>query len=537
MRTKERQAYIDWIRETRGTMTQEEFGRKICHFVGRKDKKVCGCYHRNEVGNWEKGKNLPLCQEAFLSIAFIDFQRRYPQWGETTKERNRRFWYVQEKMEQLLGQTLYSRNIHDVLLIQVCRGVITFEELLELEPALEELVQTVSVDQKEKRAYALQRETEHIAGMLFRAKTKKDIRDAVESSKVYFYTGNRTFGERLRACYENRARYTENISFSEAVLIFAPNYRDSFKRAFISSGITRQWVIDLCVHLRFNREEISALLKDAHLVPLSEAPEDEEYYCRESDGEEIGSVLWYQRMEEQCRGCFPEHYGRFRSFSLEEKICVLLLFCTFVMEIGVRADFVPADYLLESVLRYDSGRDALKAVKRLQASSQTEEECSAALLREQLRADVRSWLDYLSIPGEWIETDEARAVYQSYLDEFRAYTAFPLSSKPGDEAEKMRYFTALLFTVFTGRYYTGKLREKDLAEIEEQIKGSAVSGWKVIYGFVNQLLYIFLSGQPIFMDEKGRFFCQSAGKKTNKFDLEEIYSDLWECAAMLRCTK
>ena len=158
----DKQKYSSWIRKIRGKISQEEFGRKICHFKNEKDIKVCSGYHRNEISNWEKGKNLPTNLETFISIALLDFDSCNPKKEKDNGYRNLRFQYVQNKMEQLLGQKLYCRCIHDVLLIQVCRDIINFNELLDMEPKLEQIIQDVDKEMKQKKnEYALQKKNKY----------------------------------------------------------------------------------------------------------------------------------------------------------------------------------------------------------------------------------------------------------------------------------------------------------------------------------------------------------------------------------------
>lgn len=192
----DRQAYINWIREVRGKMSQKEFGEKICHFKNEKGTKVCKTYHRNEIANWEKGKNVPLNLETFISIALLDFDNNHRD-KSGSGYRNLRFQYVRNKMKVILGQELYCRIVHEALLIQVCRDIITFEELLELEPELDRIVQSVDMDMCQKRDYALQRGTENIAGNLYGVTKKDEIISIIAESKMFF---TREFGHLEKEC-------------------------------------------------------------------------------------------------------------------------------------------------------------------------------------------------------------------------------------------------------------------------------------------------------------------------------------------------
>lgn len=530
----DRQAYINWIREVRGKMSQEEFGKKICHFKNDKGTKVCKPYHRNEIANWEKGKNVPLNLETFISIALLDFDNNHRD-KSGSGYRNLRFQYVRNKMKVILGQELYCRIVHEALLIQVCRDIITFEELLELEPELDRIVQSVDMDMCQKRDYALQRGTENIAGNLYGVTKKDEIISIIAESKMFFYTGVRTFGERMRKCCEKEQRYTASIKFAEAVRVYAPNYRDSFGRVFTSSGISRRWIIDLCIHLRFNRAEIQDMLKNAKVIPLSADPCDVEFYYEEREGMAIGSASWYQYMEKQYPDKFKSHFSGLQLLDLSDKMRVAGLIGIFIGNVKHIEELVPVDYLLESFMWYDCGKEALKIMREINGHEKSAEE-----LEMLIRDKGKFWIDYLESGLYTLESEDARKVYRDYLQEFSEYYMVPIKvdgqACNDIEAVKLRYFASIIYTVFTGHYYKGRIREEDLKIIKNQFENQ-VEGWKVIYGFINQFLVTFLSGRILHKDDKARYYCMINHKKKNTFDMEDVKESIWESIYMLDCTK
>lgn len=531
----DRQTYVDWIRKVRGRMSQEEFGKRICHFKNERGIKVCKKYHRNEVSNWEKGKNLPLNLESFISIALLDYDMNY---HDQTNDgyRNQRFQFVQSKMRTILGQELYCRRVHDALLIQVCRDIITFEEMPELEIELDQIVRGIEMDIMQKKDYALQRGTKNIAGNLSGVMEKGEIKRIIIESSAYFYTGVRTFGERMKRCYESRQRYAALLSFTEAVRIYAPNYRDSFGRIFISSGITRRWIIDLCVHLRFNREEIQDMLQNARMIPLSKEPCDREYYFAGRDGMPIGSAAWYQYMEKRHPEEFKGHFSDFQSFKLTDKMMAACLMGIFAADIGDIEELVPVDYLLESFMWYDCGKDALKVIRQIYNLEHSAEEAET-----EIKNGAAPWFDYLESGLYASENENMKKVYCDYCHEFKEYYILPeIAEGQGKyhiEAVKLHYFASLLYSIFTGRYYTGRVSEDDLKEIKEQFRDQT-EGWEVIYRVINQFLVTFLSGRKLYEDKNGQYCCMINNKKKTAFDMEGMKENIWESLKMLiNCTK
>lgn len=535
-----REIYSKWIREVRGTMTQIEFGKCICHFKSEKNTKVCKGYHRNEIANWEKGKSLPENIETFVSIALLDYDKKYQNSEKEIAFRNQRYQYVQKKMWTILGQNLYCRNIHDMLLIQVCRDVISFDEMLKLEPELEELVWMADMDSAQRREYALQRETEKISGNLLKIKERDEIIQLVEDSRVFFYTGNRTFGERLKKCFEDsdkEKKYSEKLSLTEAVRIYAPNYRDSFSRIFFSSSMTRQWMIDLCIHLRFERREIQDMLNNAYMIPLSDYEEDIEKYYMENEAP-IGSACWYQKQEEKYPDRFPGHFAKFKKMTLLEKMLIALLLAAYVSEESAEG-LPPIDYLLESFLLYDYGKKAMEKAERILEQNV---EWKIDDMQDELIESIKNWQEYVQYGHENADTIMLRRAFSHYRDECFEYFLLPekalkhITEEEKEKAVRLRYLAALLYTVFTGRYFKGTITDTDLREIKIQFE-KQWKDWKLIYNFLNQFLLTFLDGQPLYRDTQGGFFVELNGKKTRPLDFKEIIADLWESLDMIKCTR
>lgn len=530
-----RQLYISWIREVRGKTNQTEFAGKIYHYKTIKNIRKCCTYHRNEIGNWEKGKNLPMNIEAFISIALLDFDQKYPRVEMDIAYRNRRYQYVNDKMMEIIGQNLYCRSVYDALLIQVCRGVISFEDVLELEKELEKMLHSVILNSEQKRKYALKKETDIIRGNLFKIETREEIVEVVEESKIFFCTGTRTLGERMKICFESRQRYVEKITLAEAVRIYAPNYRESFNRVFTSSGISRQWLIDICVHLRFTRKEIQYILDNAHHVSLSDdCNEQEAFYVDE--GYPIGSTAWYKHMERQYPEEFEGHFYGFKRMTLSEKIIIGVLLCGYAEEIYDENGLLPADYLLESFLFYECGKGAVRKVEKILKSVSDNEEWNAEELQQKLNIDIVEWLEYIKSGMNYFETFAAMKVYEDYRQEFSDYFSVSVG-KVVDVADtfeisKLKYIAAMLYTIFMGKYYLNTITERDLKYIKMQFENQT-KDWKIMYNFISQFFITFLSDHPVYKNSSGRYYTIINKRKTGSFDLEETYISLWECLIML----
>ena len=521
----DRARYLAWIGEVCSSMSQTEFARQIRHYEKNKNgEKICRDYHRNAVRNWIREGRVPEGVEVFISIALLDFDRKHPGSPTDPVRRNERYQYVSEKMSEILGQNFYGRNIHDALLIQVCRNVISFEEVLELEPVLEQMIRGRHLTQEDKTSYALQSETRRIENQFLRIETKEDIMETVRQDLNCFCTGIRTLGERLKNCYEKRERYEKRIPLSDAVTIYAPNYRDSFNRIFTDTGITRRWLLDLCVHLRFSREELQYVLANAHLARLSDDPGSPEAYYREGEYE-IGSVKWYQAMEERPVHVFPAHYAGFRDMGANDKLAAGLLLGCCIENIRDESGFPPADYILESFTVYEHGKAALRKLKDLLQDRTVRRELCSGRLPAKLVGQMRSWEEYLQSGSFNSETETSAAVYRAYAGEFSAYSDCRTGKIEGEksrkEAECLHFLAAMLYTVFTGKYYRGRMEEADLQDIKEQLRGRA-DNWEQIYYFLNHFFVAFLGRKEPEQEPDGRFFVALDSRKTVPMNLGDV---------------
>ncbi len=525
-----------WIREVRGEMTQVEFAKCVYHYEISAGQRECIPYHRNQIANWEKGRNKNFNTESFLSIALLDYDKQYPKKCETKQERNQRFLYAADLMKKMLGLELYCRNLHDALLIQVCRDVLSFPELLEKEKEYEERLKPLANSKgseylplKEKSRISLQRETETIRIKLYGISTQEELDELFEENRKFFFTANRVLGERFLKIYNSADRYPERLELEEAVQIYAPNYRDSYMRMFSSSGITREWLLDLCEHLRFSKEEKKQALENAHMQPLT---------------------------EEEC--AVKTDYEEIMEWSLEEKLEIMLLFSLYV-KMEKLETLAPVEYLTESFSLYKQGKGALKELKKILCENKkildTDDWVSEELEKQLLGSSgVYAWIECMRSGYSNIQNEKMRTAFREYRQEHQEYFELfteslenlnkgkmPVTDKENlEEAKKLHYLSALFYTILTGKYYTGKVTGEDAQTIEIQFKKEEKkepeSEINYIYNFFTLVFWTFLEKEPLIaVTEKngkvqnGKFCVYDKRRKkyTRGIDIEEICENLW----------
>lgn len=552
----DREKYARWIHEVRMRAGESkiQFAGHVCHFRIRDGQRICSRYHRNEAANWETGRNLPLNTEAFLSIALFDYDTTHPERGSDFAARNRRLTHAVQRMRELIGVDLYCRNLHDALLIQVCRGVLTFEEVPEreadLETLIEKAVQEKGLNEQQQRNLALQHETENIRSDLYQVLSCEEMVKVILSNSLFFYTAGRTLGERFQQLYNSRKRYARAIGLGAAVQLYAPNYANSYVRLFRSTGVTREWLVDLCVHLRFEREEINQVLENAHMAPLSENPKDWEYCIRSlATGNineslayygPIGSGQWRAALERRREVPCPLPYSDFLSMDLVSRIAVIFITAVYIrMEDGINVLTLP-DCLLESFLKYEKAKEILRKLDLYASRSEAfgeDAEPWEALSRE---SAFYKWMEYIQGPVYWAQEEQMEDLLALYRQE---YGTFYCEGQPRfahvegkKELSKLYFLAAISFTVLTGKLYDGNLSNSDLVRIRTQFEGLGEEAMYV-YRFFSQVLGVFLGSDPIEEPKRGIFFCrygESGEKKTRQLNMKSLLDDLWDSLLEIR---
>lgn len=530
MEEKELPKLAQWIQNVRKDlkMDQTEFAKQICHYETKYEpadtqkehgKKVCNTYHRNQVGNWERGISRKISIEGFLSIALLAYDRKHPinyDKKGLVRERNRRLEVAQNQLKEILGEELYPRNLHAALLIQVCRNVLSFQELLMKEKEYEEKFSQIKLGYEEKRAISLEKVTVMIQDDLYYIESQDELDTLVKKREHFFYTANRTLGDRMVVLYEKRPdRYDEKISFQKAVQLYAPNYKDTYTRIYSSTEITKNWIMDLCRHLRFNEKELDETLKLAHKQFVLE--------------------------EEEEKKASPK--------TLKEKFELMFLLAFYVKRESAES-LPPIAYLLESFSLYTQGTGALRALRKLEKKAGTEyweyEKVEKKLKKESL---IQSWLDYVNfVYSDMIAAANAdekiKKLYQQYKAENKDYFEMSAAKMKNvsnqEDAIKLHYLSALFYTVLVEKNYSGKITKHDRDKIKEQFidqNGTMITA----YRFLSYVLVTFLQEEPLIECIKKETDCFSGRKNSVKFciydkkrkkntkaiDMEEICEDLW----------
>ncbi|GEM_PF-2621913 len=511
--------YSNWIKRVRmdAGLTQAEFGRRILRY-GRKG--AWESFRRNEIGNWERGENLPQGMETFLSIALLDWENQHPGEKDTPETRTRRYRFVQERMQKVLGKRdFYCRNIQDVLFLHVSRGILSLPEAMEMTREL------TAKTERSGRGFGADTQ------IIWQNQQTLGSKEEVESSILQFsgaFRGQRTLGERFKDCFSSRDRYPCPLKLKSAVLIYAPNYRNTYKRIFRDPNISREWLIDLCVHLRFQRREISSILTSANHLSVTNIVRKPgiEQHLRREEVLQVGSADWYLQQEKENRG---GHFGAFRDWTVEDRLAACVLLAAFVSKES-DTELPPVDYPLESFTHYSIGADMVRKVRTIRDGAAGGAAEDVPRQYEVISEKAERWMEYLRSAHDCSEAEGAALA--SYKEETPHYYQIPPEKNldPEPDLIRLRYLCGLMYTVLTGRYYTGTLSYDDMDELEEQFSSikDRCSSWSQIYHFFDWTLWTILSSDPLVRKGNGGYCLDYATQAYQVISMDSVMENLWD---------
>lgn len=509
----------EWIRQLRQGMRQEKFCKHI--YVFRKNGSVCCNIHRNTLGNWETGKtSLPRDVETFLSLALWEYDHvicasEIPESAETwdIDTRNRRYQHARTRLQKMLGVDLYCRNLHDAVLIQVTRGILTFEEVPAFESRLEQTLAQTVLTTEERNLYAIERNTVSISSDLGRVNSREELETLLTViHRNSFASANRIIGARLKKIYESRERYPKKVSLERAIANFAPNYRNSYVRMFTSSFISRSWLLDLCVHLKFDGTEINTMLEAAHMAEMT-------------DGE-------WNRLQDSN--------ASFLDMSVVDRFKIMLILGGYVRQMGELPEFPQAEHLLEAFSIYEQGAPVIVALDRL-----IEEEGNGD--RQELEFDgiwaeleetqaYQTWFSYVELEDAATSLDEV--LQRVVLIDCKAYSDLNQRRmrQIADRGEVglICFLVAMGYSVFMGRKYEGVLTEQDLQQMKK-LFDMEDDLQRFIYSFLSTMFGIFLGKEEIEETGQGGFCVYNpvTQKRTRALDLDRILNNMFEAVVEL----
>lgn len=527
---KGRQEFAEWIRSIRRKygLSQEKLGKKIYHFEYRGKKEICLCFHRNSVGNWENGKNLPMTIETFVSLALVDYCGTCERPDQLQFfEMKRRYVYVRNCLQNYVGRSLYVRNINDALLLAAVKGLYSISELPEVRKELKEILENAELSQEEKKTLSLERKTTVLENEFLWIENREEFQNFIEKNRDYFRIGNRTVGERAKYIFENPGEEIVRLpKFRQMIDVYAPQYSVSYNKIFSSDFIvSRNWLISFCIKMRYTRQEINQILKNANMLPLSNQKENMEYYVRGEKNFAVGSVKWYEKVVRQDVPELSVKYQEAAALSPKKKLAFLILIICSLVGVQEKITSFPVDYLLEYFLLSDEGKEALNSAEK-EFTQMGKNLCkNSSWIVEIYGGYICVVLDMYTERHRSKEEQEAVKVYR---DEFSRYCMLPEdkvskecreNANACETARRLRFFAACSYSVLTGRIYTGNIVEEDFemlrCVLEEKKAENCINFFSLLWG-------MFLDNEEILWDGRSGFSILLGKERSNVLSLREV---------------
>ncbi|MCD8356325.1 MAG: hypothetical protein LUE11_07120 [Clostridia bacterium] len=414
-------------------------------------------------------------------------------------------------MQHYLGRKLYTRDLHDFLLITAANGIISFDKIHYYEKKLNSEMSEVPLKKEEKKQLGLKRETIIMTKDSYVLDTEEKVLEYIRSRGSVYAVGRRTLGERMKERFEEK---NPTIKFDHGVKIYASKYQDDYYRIQkAGKRPEREWIIQFCIRMRFNRDEINDALADAHYTPL------ESGCIRELSGCSVGSVKWFADPRNEWKDRFADMGEK----TIDEKItyCTMLIAELSRGSTGLNSVewMMPIDYYLERFPASMAWKNNL--LKKMTAWKQKHDDAEAEEVLREIR-QISGILTEKTLPLVQELRRETADILSSCQQEYLQCikNVERLNCDGQHELNKLRMLASISYSIFTGKVFGGDLTQRELNVLKEEVE-PINRGY--LY-FLNYFWYVFLGKQPLEHTKDG-FSSKYKGRTVISYTLENLALD------------
>ena len=420
---------------------------------------------RQAIAAWLKG-TIPASREVYVSLGMA--------FHMSLREINK------ELLEIYMGTGLYCKNIDDAIWIAVIHRLFSFDELEEVRKEIEGIL---AVDSSEERDTYRSPLTTDLWEDLEAASTKEEFLNIIRSCKEEFRVGARKFGECLSQVIEEEYGYFEkNTEFLADIGCLHCEAQFSKIKAG-KALVTREWLLRFLLSMQPSYESIEKLLAKAQMEPLGITPVEIviDAVARQKEGQMSTSQEIWLAIEGLCKELeamgfemdseLSRKYDSIYSLPWKQKCFFAAILGKKMMECQAKKDY---GYIQDEYCRYQhTDKILFEEMNRFKKNGQLKS--FANHFEEKSRKEVEKVLSDADIevlrPNQ-MEKDEY------HLERFSeyCYTAFPLKKSNDYYMNDIYYYSALLYSIFTGRCFvkdfdSDKEREvKKYVDLEEPAK-------------------------------------------------------------------
>lgn len=410
---------------------------------------------RQAIASWLKG-TMPGSREVYVSLGMA--------FDMSLREINH------EILEVYMGTGLYCKNIDDAIWIAVINKLFPLHELPIVREEIEELVNSDEEWTEPERSVL----TTDLWRDLEAAATKEDFFQVIKANREEFRDGARKFGQCLFEVIEEEYGYFEkNTEFLGDIGCLHCEAQFSKIRAG-KAIVTREWLLRFLLSLQPSYESIEKLLSKAQMEPLGITPVEiviEAVAKKKSDSVANSQEIWIaieelcSRLEEMGIAMEDElcrKYDSAYSLPRKQKLFFAALIGKKLLESEHKKDY---GYDGEEYCRHQLvDRILFEELNRFKKNSSLKS--FAAHLEEKEKKEIekvltRATMEYL-LPGT-LKGDHY------HMERFEDYCYLERPKRKSNDyyMNDIYFYTAILYSIFTGRCFVKDFGEIGKKEVEK----------------------------------------------------------------------
>lgn len=420
---------------------------------------------RQAIASWLKG-TMPGSREVYVSLGMA--------FHMSLREINR------EILEIYMGTGLYCKNIDDAVWIAVIHNLFPLEELDDVRDEIEAIVNEEIFLEEEVRSVL----TTDLWQDLEAAQTKEDFLHVIRGNKEAFKDGARRFGECLSQVIEEEYGYFEkNIEFLADIGCLHCEAQFSKIKAG-KAIVTREWLLRFLLSMQPSYESIEKLLAKAQMEPLGITPVEIviEAVAKQKAHQLSTSQETWIAIEELCqelesRGFTMESelsrkYDSVYTLPWKQKCFFSAILGKKFMESQAKKDY---GYVGDEYCRYQY-TDKLLFEEMNRFKKNAVYKSFANHLEEKSKKEAEKMLSSAVVDAlrpNKISRDE----YLMERFEEYCYMAFPGLKTNDYYMNDIYFYTALLYSIFTGKCFVKDFDSEKEAEVQKSIEHDGFAKW------------------------------------------------------------
>lgn len=414
---------------------------------------------RQAIASWLKG-TIPGSREIYISLGMA--------FNMNVQQINK------ELLEVYMGTGLYCKNVEDALWIAVVNRLFSLEEIETVRVEIEAMFDKEEEDDDIWDGRSIP--TSDLWGELSRAKTKEEFFDIIRIHKVEFIDGNKRFGKCLMEVIEEEYGYFDKATeFLSDIGCLHCEAQFSKIRAG-KAVVTREWLLRFCISLQTSYESIEKLLEKAQMEPLGITPVEVviEMVAKTRSSQLKNSQEVWINIEEVCDKLqsmgynmdeeIGNKYNSAASLTLEQKLIFSLLIGYKLLDLKREKDY---GYQKNEYIRYQNVDHLLfEELNRWKKNATFKQFIKKK--GEKTKEEVKMECDKYQIECFTLKRDKMADSF--LLEKFcdYCYLAKPEKNSKDIIRNDIYFYTALLYSIFSGRCFVKDFDEKKEQYLEKK---------------------------------------------------------------------